>query len=304
MNKPFLTIDEQIRLLNSRGVITDATTGLILLSEGYYSVVNGYKTPFLDAEASAAANDDRYLSGTHFNDIYTLFLFDRELREITFHYLTKVETLLKTTCAYRFSEAHQSRNAYLDVRNYATEDEYIVDEGNYQDDLQRLLSMLRAKAMDRHNKHEYVVHYRDQIGHVPLWVLSNDLSFGNVEHFFDLMKPDEQKSVCRDIVTLTKHLGDRRIGYFHPRRARLCIETMVKFRNLCAHDERLYCARLGQHHNIDYVELIARMFPFLTPSDYEEFIANLTALLNRYAMKSDAMRHVVHEMGVVDIEHK
>ena len=106
------------------------------------------RLPFLDAEASAAANDDRYLSGTHFNDIYTLFLFDRELREITFHYLTKVETLLKTTCAYRFSEAHQSRNAYLDVRNYATEDEYIVDEGNYQDDLQRLLSMLRAKAPD------------------------------------------------------------------------------------------------------------------------------------------------------------
>ena len=39
MGKPFLTIQQQIELLESRGVKTDDASGSILLREGYYSVV-------------------------------------------------------------------------------------------------------------------------------------------------------------------------------------------------------------------------------------------------------------------------
>lgn len=55
MCKPFLTIDQQIGLLESRGVATDAETASILMREGYYSVVNGYKAPFLDDEKTLEA---------------------------------------------------------------------------------------------------------------------------------------------------------------------------------------------------------------------------------------------------------
>lgn len=48
MDKPFLTIRQQIDLLESRGVETSEATASILLREGYYSVVNGYKNPFVD----------------------------------------------------------------------------------------------------------------------------------------------------------------------------------------------------------------------------------------------------------------
>lgn len=80
MDRPFKTIQEQVALLESRGVQTDEKTPEILIREGYYSVVNGYKGPFIDAEASEASRDDRYLPGTTFADIYALFSFDRELR--------------------------------------------------------------------------------------------------------------------------------------------------------------------------------------------------------------------------------
>ena len=76
MGKPFLTIQRQIELLESRDVKTDDASGSILLREGYYSVVNGYKDPFIDREATAAAGDDRYRERTTLTDICDLFSFD------------------------------------------------------------------------------------------------------------------------------------------------------------------------------------------------------------------------------------
>lgn len=46
MAKEFKTIDEQIALLNSRGIKTDDQTKIQLMRESYYAVVNGYKDPF------------------------------------------------------------------------------------------------------------------------------------------------------------------------------------------------------------------------------------------------------------------
>lgn len=51
MHKPFTTIEDQIALLNSRGLQTDSRTSWILEREGYYATVNGYKKPFLDNQA-------------------------------------------------------------------------------------------------------------------------------------------------------------------------------------------------------------------------------------------------------------
>ena len=55
MDKPFLTLDEQVNRLESRGLLVDTRTRWILEREGYYSVVNGYKWPFLDEGESAKA---------------------------------------------------------------------------------------------------------------------------------------------------------------------------------------------------------------------------------------------------------
>lgn len=47
-DKPFLTIDEQMALLRRCELHTDSETERILMREGYYSIINGYKTPFID----------------------------------------------------------------------------------------------------------------------------------------------------------------------------------------------------------------------------------------------------------------
>ena len=297
MSKPFRTIAQQVELLESRGVITDEQTPSVLMSEGYYSVVNGYKAPFIDAVATSLAGDDRYREGTHFADLYALFLFDRDLRELTFHHLLLVETLMRTLCAYRFSEKHPEKNAYLRMANYASASEYMLGEDSYDRDLNKLISLLSSKSADKINAVDYIDHYRDRHGCVPLWVLVNALTFGNVEHFFDLMKPAEQRAVCKDIANLTGRLGDKRRGYFDPRRARICLETLVKYRNLCAHDERLYCARTGSHKDVDYLEFLTRLAPFLADDVFAHMLSDILELIARYSETSPGVGHILDEMG-------
>lgn len=58
MYRPFMAVENQVQRLNKRGLQTDTRTPWILEREGYYSVVNGYKDPFLDKEAGIRTHED------------------------------------------------------------------------------------------------------------------------------------------------------------------------------------------------------------------------------------------------------
>ena len=62
MYRPFMAVESQVQQLNRRGLQTGMRTPWILEREGYYSVVNGYKDPFLDKEAGKRTHEDRYLT--------------------------------------------------------------------------------------------------------------------------------------------------------------------------------------------------------------------------------------------------
>lgn len=100
MAKEFKTFAQLIELLESRGVATDATTVDCLRRESYYADINGYKGPFLDKNAAQSSSDDVYREGTSFKNIYYLFLFDRELRQLTFSCLARAEAVLKNSVVY------------------------------------------------------------------------------------------------------------------------------------------------------------------------------------------------------------
>lgn len=76
--KPYRSVDEQLRILRSRGMAVDAGAGHVLRREGYYPIVNGYKDLFLDRKACLTAGDDRYGTGARFDDLYTLH-WDRDV---------------------------------------------------------------------------------------------------------------------------------------------------------------------------------------------------------------------------------
>lgn len=124
--KPFKTLEEQVAIFESRGLSMPEYAAYALLGEDYYCVVNGYKEPFLDKEASAEAGHDVYAEGTGFGDLYGLFLFDRDLRNLTFKYLLKAEARVRSVAAYTFSEAYRELDAYLKIANYTDAKDYMV----------------------------------------------------------------------------------------------------------------------------------------------------------------------------------
>ena len=81
-NDRFRTYDQQIDILkNQKGlIISDETiTKESLINIGYFSLIGGYKYPFKNPMTRKYIN-------TTFEDIYALYKFDRELRELTFKY--------------------------------------------------------------------------------------------------------------------------------------------------------------------------------------------------------------------------
>ena len=106
--KPFRTIDEQISILKERGLnIADEVKAKTILSkENYYNLINGYKRLFInDSE-----ENEVYKEGCSFEEIYDLYVFDRDLRNIFFKPMLQIENELKTQIAYVFSKYHQDTN--------------------------------------------------------------------------------------------------------------------------------------------------------------------------------------------------
>lgn len=133
-------------------------------------------------------------------------------------------------------------------------------------------------------------------------MLSNDLTFGNIEHFFNIMKPEEQEAVCRRISEATGRLGDKTLGYFSPVEARKSLDVIVKVRNMCAHDERLYCARIGKRRQTPYTHFLMYAQRYLPESDYSAFLGSVIDTVQKYSDKSELVYHVLKEMGFTGLE--
>lgn len=77
----------------------------------------------------------------------------------------------------------------------------------------------------------------------------------------------------------------------------MCLEALVKFRNICAHDERIYCARVGGRKNIGYSDMLWMLEGFLTRDEFNELLGRLVPLLKE-AGDEMALMHVFSEAGM------
>lgn len=261
-------------ILAHRGLICDENTPLSLLRDGYYAIINGYKAPFIDGEASNAAGEERYREGTHFDDVYALFNFDRSLRAACFRYLMMIETLMRSLMSYSFCEVHRPTEAYLRPTCYTPKAHYLRGEASYEADLAWMINTLdyHARGVEEDSPEGgdgsdvRVAHYREKHGGVPLWVLMCELTFGNLKYFYALMRREEQEAVSRRVVTLCATDKGATIS-----REQLYtdLELMVDARNVCAHGERLWNVRMGK--GADIRTLLETMNRYLLPADRSEF---------------------------------
>ena len=231
--KEFKTLDEQINLLRQRGlVIKDEPFAINKLKEdNYYSIINGYKDLFIDDK-----NNNIFKSNVTFEEIYSLFEFDRNIKSIFLKNILVVENILRTLIAYNFSEKYGNDN-YLTLDNFETLKNSGCSNKKYQErieQIQKLICNLQQDISNNIRKKQYIKHYVLNYGFVPLWVLVNAISLGRLSQFYSLMDQSIR-------VKVSKHwkIKEDDLDQF--------IKNLSYFRNLCAHDERLYNSKNNQN---------------------------------------------------------
>lgn len=222
-DKIFKTHDELISLLISRGV--DISTPdqksfakKALQHEGYYNLINGYSKLFIISKIP----DDKYKPGTTIDEIYSLYDFDKKLRSIFMKYILSVESNIKSLTAYYFPQKYGHDN-YMIYKNFDTQRKDA--NKNITDVIADFQKQLAARAKD-----PSISHYLKKYGYVPLWVLNNILTLGQISKFYSILKqPDRQQ------ISKTFHISDNQLESI--------LYYLSSVRNFCAHGNRLYCFR-------------------------------------------------------------
>lgn len=101
----------------------------------------------------------------------------------------------------------------------------VVDNRNQ--DITTLISLINKEISDKYNRNESITHYLHEYSYIPLWVLTNIMSFGNISKFYSVMKLSDQNDVAREFNLRPEQLDS-------------ILKSINVFRNKCAHEERLY----------------------------------------------------------------
>ena len=299
MSKIFLNYDQQIdKLKNEKNLqINDIPYAREILKQtSYYSLIGGYKDIFKNPTTG------KYKDGTRFEDIVELYYFDEALRQLLLGYLIKVENEIKSLVSYYFAEKHgENQKEYLNTSNY----NYIGKKN--QRDINRLIQLLATYVTKPTNYH-YINHAQSKHGNVPLWVLTNALTFGNISKMLMLLPQDIQIKISRNYPCINE---SQMISI---------LTVLVKFRNVCAHGERLFTYKTTDSipnlplHNklkipqkgIQYVNgkndlfaVVIALRYLLNDNFYKEFIKKLKSLIDKYLKKHDSIseQQLYEKMG-------
>ena len=215
--KEFLTYDEQIAFLKGKNlkIKNKEYAKQILFKTGYFSLFNGYKEMYKNPLTN------QFREGVSFEDIYELYRLDHELRSIFMKYILMVERNVKSSLSYHFCATYgDSQEDYLDANHYD-------NTGKKKALIQTLLIILRGQLRED-SDYIYIRHYMKKYRYVPLWVLLNALTLGQLSKMYSCQKGRVQINVCKDFGQIRIHELTKMLA------------VMTKFRNVCAHNERLF----------------------------------------------------------------
>ncbi|MCD8036179.1 MAG: Abi family protein [Clostridiales bacterium] len=223
MAKCFLTYEQQIdKLINEKCLlIADRNYAEDVLKRiSYYSLISGYKDLFKNPTTK------KYRDGTRLEDIVALYEFDRMLRELFLNYILRVENHIKSLLSYAFCEKYgESQNAYLNKQNYNYSGRKNIE------DIDKLVDHVLAKYVAHNKDYHYINHARSVHGNIPLWILKNALTFGNISVMYSVLPQDIQFKISSNFQGINESQLKQVLRY------------LVRFRNVCAHGERLFSYR-------------------------------------------------------------
>ena len=218
--KTFKSLDEQIAILRSKGLVinNEDYTKEILLRENYF-FLTGYRFLFM-----RSLSDRRFIEGTTFEELYAMFVFDRQIRNILFKNILVVENNLKSITSYVVSKNHGFKE-----KNYLNPNNFVHDPSRNRQ-INDLIHKMKRQININGKQHAATSHYLSNYGYIPLWIVVKVLSFGIVGELYTILQYDDKKEIADvfnvEINSLEEYLP-----------------ILANYRNLCAHEDICYLNR-------------------------------------------------------------
>ncbi len=215
--KVFKTLDEQIEILKDKGlVISDIEYAKeVLLRENYFFIM-GYRHVFLKRDSSR-----KFIDGTTFEEVYSLFVFDRMFRNIIFKNILIVENNYKSILSYTLSKSYGYKEKdYLNVSNFDDDKDKIKQ-------INDLIRKIKRQFRVNGKQHGATSHYMDNYGYIPLWIGIKVISFGLMSELFSILKYKDKESVANIYKVL-------------PEEMETYLPILANYRNLCAHEDVVF----------------------------------------------------------------
>ncbi len=104
----------------------------------------------------------------------------------------------------------------------------IIQKRNHATIVKLIATLKRATTT---TDYTYINYYRKTYGEIPLWVLANVLTFGNLSKMFRVFPQSLKSKVSKNFEPLNQHQMEQ------------FLSVLTKYRNVCAHGERLFTYR-------------------------------------------------------------
>ncbi len=201
--KPWLSLDGQIQKIQDRGLLIDHRSSAIdyLKRVGYYRL-SGYWYPFriMDKTASIAegrsVRSDVFLTGSRFEDVVRLYVFDKKLRLLALDALERIEMSVRVEVAHLLGQrdpfAHE--NPACLHGNFTKKP---IPLGTNKGKTQHQVWLAKYQAMlKRASKEPFVVHHQQMYGAMPIWAAIEVWDFGLLSKLFAGMQHADQQTIA------------------------------------------------------------------------------------------------------------
>ncbi len=212
--KPYSSPEQIVQILKSRGMLMEDERKVesYLLNIGYHRL-SAYIYPFYKSPKS----DLKLKEGTNFEQVLTLYRFDKKLRILLFNEIEKIEVAIRSVLANIGCQE-------LDDRYWITKPEYFANADKFNQTLAVIDKELTS------SKEDYIEDFRRNYveNYPPAWMITEVLSFGNLNYIYSNVASNQ----------LMKRIAE----YFglKPQVFTSWLTVLANLRNMCCHHARVW----------------------------------------------------------------
>lgn len=220
--KPPLTFEQQITRLEKKGMFfEDKNLAEAKLASISYYRLSGYWYPFRIRKEQNVVTS-QFIEGTNFDEVVSLYEFDRKLRSLILDAIERVEIAVRTQFTYRMGYKYGAFG-YTNSANFHNKFNHQKWLGKIENEVER-------------STDDFIEHFGSKyIGFptIPIWMLTEVISLGALSFGYrGLINNQAQGVEDKKLIASHFNLHHKKLGDW--------LHTLTYVRNVCAHHSRLW----------------------------------------------------------------